>query len=124
MRRFKEFIDDGARLRRIINEQRMTRTPSRSGGAPGLNCLVLGGGGREYAIAWRLARSDSVSTIDVVPGNPGMALFARVLDFPVRDAGRLEQHVAASHIDLAIVGPDELVADGLGDTLRRASVAT
>src|SRR5512138_1371905 len=115
MRRFKEFIDDGARLRRIINEQRMTRTPSRSGGAPGLNCLVLGGGGREYAIAWRLARCDSVASIDVVPGNAGLALFARVLDFSARDAMRLQQHVAASHTDVAIVGPDELIAEGVAD---------
>ncbi|HEY6957565.1 MAG TPA: phosphoribosylamine--glycine ligase [Candidatus Limnocylindria bacterium] len=124
MKRFKELIDDGARLRRIINEQRMTRTPSRSGGAPGLNCLVLGGGGREYAIAWRLARCDSVASIDVVPGNAGLALFARVLDFSARDAMRLQQHVAASHTDVAIVGPDELIAEGIADHLRRASIAT
>ncbi len=124
MRAIKEFLDDGARVRRIIREQQASRSPGRASGAPGLNCLVLGGGGREYAIAWRLARSDSVATIDVVPGNPGMALFTRLVDFDPRSAGRLEQHLAASHIDLAIVGPDELVADGVADTLRRASVAT
>ena len=124
MRQIKEFFNEGERVQRIIKEQRAARSPGRSAGAPGLNCLVLGGGGREYAIAWRLARCDSVATIDVVPGNGGVALFARVLDFPVRDVGRLQQHLAASHIDLAIVGPDELVADGLGDHLRRASVAT
>ncbi|HZP95193.1 MAG TPA: phosphoribosylamine--glycine ligase [Candidatus Limnocylindria bacterium] len=124
MRAIKDFLSDGERVQRIIREQRANRSPGRSGGAPGLNCLVLGGGGREYAIAWRLARCDSVATIDVVPGNAGMALFTRVLDFPVRDAGRLQQHLAASHIDLAIVGPDELVAEGVGDHLRRASVAT
>ncbi len=124
MKAIKEFFNEGEKIQRIIREQRANRSPGRSAGAPGLNCLVLGGGGREYAIAWRLARSDSVATIDVVPGNPGMSLFTRVLDFPVKDAGRLEQHLAASHIDLAIVGPDELVAEGVGDTLRRASVAT
>jgi phosphoribosylamine--glycine ligase len=124
MRGVKDFFNDGARVRRIIREQRASRSPGRAGGAPGLNCLVLGGGGREYAIAWRLARSDSVATIDVVPGNGGMGLFARVLDFPARDAARLQQHLAASFIDLAIVGPDELVAEGVGDTLRRGSVAT
>jgi phosphoribosylamine--glycine ligase len=84
---------------------------------------VLGGGGREYAIAWRLARCDSVASIDVVPGNAGVALFSRVLDFAPRDVARLQQHVAASAIDLAIVGPDELIADGIGDHLRRASVS-
>src|SRR5688500_19861200 len=99
------------------------RSPGRALGAPGLNCLVLGGGGREYAIAWRLARCDSVATIDVVPGNGGVALFSRVLDFQPRDIARLEQHLAASAIDLAIVGPDEMVAEGIGDHVRRASVA-
>src|SRR5438094_9885588 len=89
----------------------------------GINCLVLGGGGREYAIAWRLARSDFASNIDVVPGNAGLALFARVPDFSPRDIARLEQHVAAARIDLAIVGPDDLLADGLADTLRRSAIA-
>ncbi|MEK7861963.1 MAG: phosphoribosylamine--glycine ligase [Chloroflexota bacterium] len=124
MRALKEFFNDGARIRRIIREQQASRSPGRAAGAPGLNCIVLGSGGREYAIAWRLARCDSVATIDVVPGNPGMGLFARLVEFDVRDPGRLQQHLAASHIDLGIVGPDELVAEGVADTLRRASVAT
>jgi len=123
MRAIREFLDESARTKRLIREQRASRSPGRSGGAPGTNCLVLGGGGREYAIAWRLARSDSVGSIDVVPGNAGMSLFARTLDFPVHDAARMQQHLAAAHIDLAIVGPDELVAEGIGDVLRRGSIS-
>ena len=123
MRAIKEFLDDGARIRRIIRENRAGITVARTGNVIGTSCLVLGSGGREYAIAWRLARSDSVSSIDVVPGNPGVGLFATVLDFSPKDVGRLQQHVAAAHIDLAIVGPDELVAEGLGDVLRRGSIA-
>jgi phosphoribosylamine---glycine ligase len=123
MRAIKEFFDDGARVRRIIREQRAGITVARGGSFIGTNCLILGGGGREYAIAWRLARSDSVASIDIVPGNAGVALFARILDFSPKDEGRLQQHMAAAHIDLAIVGPDELVAEGLGDALRRGGVA-
>jgi phosphoribosylamine---glycine ligase len=123
MKDIRDLFKHGDKVQRIIREQRANRSPGRSSGAPGLNCLVLGGGGREYAIAWRLARSDSVATIDVVPGNPGMALFSRVLDFSVRDAGRLQQHLAAAQVDLAIVGPDELVAEGVGDHLRRGGIA-
>ncbi len=119
----RRLFNDGEKVQQIIREQRANRSPGRAAGAPGTNCLVLGGGGREYAIAWRLARSDSAATIDVVPGNPGMALFTRLVDFPVRDASRLQQHLAASHIDLAIVGPDDLVADGVGDALRRGGIA-
>ena len=84
---------------------------------------MLGGGGREYAIAWRLARSDSVTTIDVIPGNPAMSLFARTLDIPIDASGRLEQHLAASFIDLVIVGPDDLVASGIGEVLRRSGAS-
>ncbi len=123
LRAIREFLDPGAKTKRIIQEHRATRSPTRSGSGPRTNCLVLGSGGREYAIAWLLARSDSVASIDVLPGNAGMGLFARTLDFPVHDAARLQQHLAAAHIDLAIVGPDELVAEGMGDVLRRASVS-
>jgi len=114
----------GDRVHRIIKEQRAQRSPGRSPGAPGLNCLVLGGGGREYAIAWRLARDQSVATIDVTPGNAGMPLFTRILDFPPDDLARLEQHIVASHIDLAIVGPDDLVAKGIGQALGRGGIAS
>lgn len=111
------------KLRKAILDMRAGRSVPRGPGGPGLNCLVLGSGGREYAIAWRLARSEGASMIDVVPGNPGLALFTRVIDFSPRDASRLQQHLAAAQIDLAIVGPDDLIADGVADALRRGSIA-
>ena len=113
----------GERVHQKIWEQRRQRSPGRSPGAPGLNCLVLGGGGREYAIAWRLANCASVTTIDITPGNAGMSLFTRLLDFRPDDVPRLEEHIVASHIDLAVVGTDELVAAGIGDVLRRSGIA-
>ncbi len=113
----------GERVHQKIWEQRRQRSPGRSPGAPGLNCLVLGGGGREYAIAWRLANCSSVTTIDVTPGNAGMSLFTRIIGFNPDDVPRIEEHVLASHIDLAIVGPDDLVAKGMGDVLRRSGIA-
>ena len=117
-----KWLNDSERIRKLIAEQRAQRSPGRAAPGGGLNVLVLGGGGREYAIAWRLARSDSVHTIDVIPGNAGMELFARTIDLPVDESGRLEQHLAASFIDLVIVGPDELIASGIGDVLRRGGV--
>src|SRR6266516_6013183 len=94
----------GEAVYKKIWEQRKARSPRRSAGAPGLNCLVLGGGGREYAIAWRLANCKSVTTIDVVPGNAGLSLFTRVLDQSPTNVTWLDEHVLASFIDLAIVG--------------------
>ncbi|HEV2250229.1 MAG TPA: phosphoribosylamine--glycine ligase [Candidatus Limnocylindria bacterium] len=117
-----KWLNDGERMRKLIAEQRAGRSAIRMPGGTGINALVLGGGGREYAIAWRLARCDSVTTIDVIPGNPAMSLFARTLDIPIDRDGRLEQHIAASFIDLVIVGPDELIASGVGATLRRTGV--
>ena len=111
-------------MQEAIRKNRAGRSPGRAEGAPGHNALVLGGGGREYAIAWALARSNSVATIDVTPGNAGMSLFARIVDVPPTDVARLEQHVAAARIDLAIVGPDDLVAAGIGDALRRTGIAS
>ena len=107
---------------KLIKAQRANRSPGRAHGGWGLNCLVLGGGGREYAIAWRLARCNSVAAIDVAPGNGAMALFARVLDFAPTDIARIEQHCAAASIDLVVVGPDDLVAAGIGDAIRRSGV--
>jgi phosphoribosylamine--glycine ligase len=113
----------GEAVYKKIWEQRRQRSPRRSAGAPGLNCLILGGGGREYAIAWRLANCNSVTTIDAVPGNAGLSLFTRVLDQRPDNVSWLEEHVLASFIDLAIVGTDELVAAGIGDVLRRSGIA-
>ena len=113
----------GEAVYKKIWEHRRQRSPRRSAGAPGLNCLVLGGGGREYAIAWRLANCQSVTTIDVVPGNAGLSLFTRVLDQRPDNVEWLDEHVLASFIDLAIVGTDELVAAGMGDALRRSGIA-
>src|SRR5712691_621349 len=95
MKEIRDFIRGGEKVQRVIREQRANRSPGRSLGAPGMHCLVLGAGGREYAIAWRLARCNSVSTIDVLPGNAGMTLFARSIDFPATDVARLQQHLAA-----------------------------
>ncbi|HEX4744960.1 MAG TPA: phosphoribosylamine--glycine ligase [Candidatus Limnocylindria bacterium] len=113
----------GGGTKKKIAEFKAQRPLGRAAGAPGLNCLVLGGGGREYALAWALARASSVATIDALPGNGGTALFARSIDVALSDASALQRYLAASLIDLAIVGPDELVAQGLGDLLRRAGIA-
>jgi phosphoribosylamine---glycine ligase len=113
----------GEAVYKKIWEQRRQRSPRRSAGAPGLNCLVLGGGGREYAIAWRLANCNSVTTIDVVPGNAGLSLFTRVIDQAPDNVSWLDEHVLASFIDLAIVGTDELIAAGMADALRRSGIA-
>ena len=83
--------------------------------------LVVGGGAREHALAWRLARDESVSEVHVAPGNPGMSDVALVhseaddLDAIVALARRLE-------VDLVVVGPEAPLAAGLADELIEADV--
>ena len=113
----------GGGTQKRIAEFKAQRPIGRAFGAPGLNCLVLGGGGREYAIAWALARASSVANIDAAPGNGGMSLFTRTIDVALSDPSALQRYIAASHIDLCVVGPDELVAQGIGDVLRRTGIA-
>src|SRR2546430_7353124 len=94
----------GEKVHQKIWEQRKQRSPGRSAGAPGLNCLVLGGGGREYAICWRLANCSSVSTIDVMPGNAGLSLFTRGIDRRGGGAALVPHPVVPSPTHLPVLG--------------------
>jgi phosphoribosylamine--glycine ligase len=115
---FKDKVHD------IIKEQRAQRTPGRQA-SPGMHCLVVGSGGREHAIVWRLLLDRQVGAIDAVPGNAGTAVIARNVDsLRADDAHRIALHAVNTRIDLAVVGPDEGIAAGVADELRRAGVPT
>lgn len=111
------------KITKIIREQRAKRSPGPQS-APGMRCLVIGSGGREHAIAWRLLRDRGVGAVDVLPGNGGTELIARnVANLPANDPHAIAEHAVHAQIDLAVVGPDEAVAVGVGDALRRVGVA-
>jgi phosphoribosylamine--glycine ligase len=83
-----------------------------------LNVLVIGSGGREHALAWRLAQSPSVQQVFAAPGNPGIAQSATCVD----GANYLE--LAKNHgIDLTVVGPEAPLIDGVVDQFRQAGRA-
>ena len=90
----------------------------------GMNILVLGGGGREHAIAWALARSPRTDNLYVAPGNGGTESIARnVSGLDVED-GRAVLAFAEEHgIDLVVVGPEAPLVAGVADVLRAAGVA-
>ena len=118
------FLFPERRLRDSIREQRAQRTPGRLS-VPGLHCLVVGSGGREHALAWRLLLDDGVGAVDVAPGNGGTSLIGRNLDnVTAADGHRLALHAMKTEIDLAIVGTDDAIAAGVADELRRAGVPT
>jgi phosphoribosylamine--glycine ligase len=85
--------------------------------------LLVGGGGREHALAWKLAQSPRLTSLVAAPGNPGIAALARCV--PVKD-GALEDLVALatrSRVDLVVVGPEAPLAAGLADRMRAAGHA-
>ena len=84
-----------------------------------MKILIIGGGGREHALAWRLAQSASVSQVLVSPGNPGIAQVATCLPAPsaVSDYLSLAQ---AKAVDLTIVGPEAPLVAGLVDHFRHS----
>jgi phosphoribosylamine--glycine ligase len=89
-----------------------------------MRILVVGSGGREHALVWKLAQSPRTSALFCAPGNPGAALIGKNLPIAANDIDGL---VAAAHnhrIDLVIVGPEEPLARGLVDRLISEGIAT
>jgi phosphoribosylamine--glycine ligase len=83
-----------------------------------MKVLVIGGGGREHALAWKLAQSDRVSRVYVAPGNGGTALDRRLVNVDITDPEQLAQFALAEKIGLAVVGPEGPLAAGVVDVFR------
>jgi len=80
--------------------------------------LVIGGGGREHALAWKLAQSARVQTVFVAPGNGGTALDANLKNLPLTDPTALADFVAAEKVALTVVGPEAPLSAGVVDLFR------
>ena len=80
-----------------------------------MRILLIGGGGREHALAWKLAASPQVEEIVAIPGNPGMASLARCVDMKTDDLQALADFALTEKIDLTVVGPEAPLVAGLAD---------
>jgi phosphoribosylamine---glycine ligase len=80
-----------------------------------LKLLIIGGGGREHALAWRLSQDPRVNEIVSAPGNPGIARIARCVPAP-RALEGYAQLAAAESVDLTVVGPEATLVAGIADT--------
>jgi phosphoribosylamine--glycine ligase len=80
-----------------------------------MNILVIGGGGREHALAWVLSRERGVSAVVCTPGNPGIASIARCVPGDVSDPAALLRIAARERIDLTVVGPELPLSRGVVD---------
>ncbi|BCS31321.1 phosphoribosylamine--glycine ligase [Luteitalea sp. TBR-22] len=85
-----------------------------------MKVLVLGGGGREHALAWKLRQESGVAEVLCAPGNPGTATCARTVALDILDPAAVTALVAAEGVDLVIVGPEQPLAAGVSDALRAA----
>lgn len=83
-----------------------------------MKVLVVGGGGREHALAWRLAASQRVQRVYVAPGNGGTARDRRLRNVPITAHDALADFVVAEKIELTVVGPEAPLASGLVDLFR------
>jgi phosphoribosylamine---glycine ligase len=83
-----------------------------------MKVLVIGSGGREHAIAWKLLQSPKVQTVFVAPGNGGTALDNRLHNVPLTDFGALADFVQKEKIVLTVVGPEAPLAGGVVDLFR------
>ena len=83
-----------------------------------MKVLVIGSGGREHAIAWRLAHSPRVQKVLVAPGNGGTAREAGLENVAISGIEALAEFARAENIHLTVVGPEAPLADGIGDLFR------
>jgi len=83
-----------------------------------VKALVIGSGGREHALAWKLAQGVRVDAVYVAPGNAGTALEPRLENVPITDLTKLAQFALDQKIDLTVVGPEAALAAGAVDIFR------
>ena len=82
-----------------------------------MNILIIGGGGREHALAWKLAQSAQVQTVFVAPGNAGTALEPKLknVDIDGMDFPSLAEFAQSNNVAMTIVGPEAPLVEGVVD---------
>ena len=83
-----------------------------------MKVLVIGGGGREHALAWKLAQAERVQTVYVAPGNAGTAAEPQLRNIAITDLDKLAEFALAEKIALTVVGPEAALAAGAVDIFR------
>ncbi|MCW4461717.1 phosphoribosylamine--glycine ligase [Sphingomonas sp. BT-65] len=87
-----------------------------------MNVLLLGSGGREHALAWKLAQSPRLDSLHAIPGNPGIAQYATCHEVKLTDHPAVIEFCRAHDIGFVVVGPEAPLVDGLSDSLRAAGL--
>ncbi len=88
-----------------------------------MKVLVVGGGGREHALCWKIAQSPELTELYCAPGNAGTRGLAQNVDIAASDVAGLERFARERKIDLVVIGPEDPLVAGLADRLREAKIA-
>ena len=87
-----------------------------------MRVLLIGGGGREDAIAWKLAKSKELKKLYIAPGNPGTARWGENVAIKVEDVAEIVKFAKENKVELVIVGPEDPLAEGVVDALEAAGI--
>ena len=87
-----------------------------------MKLLVIGSGGREHALAWKLAQSPRVTALYAAPGHPGIAQAADLVQIGVMDFDKVARFSKQNNIDLVVVGPEDPLANGIVDHLAKEGI--
>ncbi|MFV1968012.1 MAG: phosphoribosylamine--glycine ligase [Pirellulaceae bacterium] len=87
-----------------------------------MNVLIVGGGGREHALAWKIAQSPHADRVFVAPGNAGTAEDAENVDIPVNDFSKLISFARDNRVELTVVGPEAPLCAGIVDAFEVAKL--
>src|SRR6056297_1358521 len=98
---------------------RTRRNRGQPGAAP-MNILILGGGGREHALAWAVMQNPKCDKLVVAPGNAGIAQIAECAALDIGDGAAVVNFCDVNAVDFVIVGPEAPLAAGVADRLREA----
>ena len=83
-----------------------------------MKVLVVGGGGREHTLVWKISRNSSVETIYAAPGNAGIAAHATCVDIKADDVTAIARFAVSEKVDLVVVGPEIPLCMGIVDILE------
>jgi len=87
-----------------------------------MNVLLIGSGGREHAIAWKLAQSKDLGSLFIAPGNPGTAGCGKNIPIGVNDTDKLLDFALGNDVGLVVVGPEDPLAAGVVDIFEKAGI--
>jgi phosphoribosylamine--glycine ligase len=84
-----------------------------------LNILVLGSGGREHALSWKIAQSSIHRKLYIAPGNPGTEEHGENVNISVNDFKKIKDFIVEKDIDICVVGPEDPLVNGIHDYLKK-----